>query len=98
MQELGLLGRASDVKISEKNNLPNGAKRVAVVVITFGDCILGKGDEKYGPELCGSILMQKNILESLGYKVMLIRFDELTGKNLLQKIKHLDSRLHNLLK
>ena len=98
IQELALLGRVDD---SAKKALPSDAHRIAVLILDYNECIF---DVSCTPlmsnlvKLSGPISTRKNLLETLGYKVLQINYDELKGKKVLEQIKHLEGRVRKLLK
>ena len=75
--------------------LPKEAKRVALIVLTFSDCLMGPS---HAP-LSGQVQLKKKLLEARGYKVMLIRYDDLTStQKTLAKVKTLEGKLRSVLK
>ena len=99
IQELALLGRDGDE--SAKKALPSDAHRIAVLILDYNECIF---DVSCTPlsgnlvKLSGPISTRKNLLQTLGYKVLQINYDELKGKKVLEQIKHLEGRVRKLLK
>ena len=95
IQEMALLGKDDS---SPTKNVPAGAKRVAVMILGFNDGVFDVSQNNARFELNGSRSLQKALLEALGYNVMLIKYNELTGKQKLQSVKHLESQLRSVLK
>ena len=96
IQQMALLGKdeTTDSKI-----VPAGAKRVAVMILSFNDCIFDvSGKSASRLKQSGIVNLQKRILESLGYTVMQIRYDELKPRSQLNNVKYLKSKLQDLLK
>ena len=92
---MALLGKDDS---SPTKNVPAGAKRVAVMILGFNDGVFDVSQNNARFELNGSRSLQKALLEALGYNVMLIKYNELTDKQKLQSVKHLESQLRSVLK
>ena len=98
IKELALLGREQASKeetLPPAKPLPKEAKRVALIVLTFSDCLMGPS---HAP-LSGQVQLKKKLLEARGYKVLLVRFDELehSQKSWMKNVKILDAKLRKVL-
>ena len=106
IQEMALLGREADNNVESAKALPSDAHRIAVLILDYNECIFDvsssstqhHGGARNLVKLSGSISTRKNLLETLGYKVLQINYDELKGKKVLEQIKHLEGRVRKLLK
>ena len=107
IQEMALLGRDTESAKAGQKDLPSSdAHRIAVLILDYNECIFDvsssstqhHGGARNLVKLSGSISTRKNLLETLGYKVLQINYDELKGKKVLEQIKHLEGRVRKLLK
>jgi len=70
--------------------LPSGGQRLALLTATFQDCLLGG-------ELSGLMSFNVRLLESLGYKVLIIKYtDWPAAENLVSRVRLLDERIKKL--
>lgn len=75
-----------------KAKLPRDAKRVAIKVLSYNDCLLSSS------ELSGLNKLCKTLLEARGYSVLFIRHDDLKAHHQkVEKIKMLEAKLKTLL-
>ena len=94
-QEMGILGRQTILPVENLKTLkelPEGSKRIAVLVLDFTDCPLGKVKH-----LNGLTALKVRLLQSRGYSVLLVRHNEVTGMKKLQLIRTLEAKLRSLL-
>ena len=103
IQEMALLGRDTESAKAGQKDLPSDAHRIAVLILDYNECIFDVSSSTPASrtnlvKLSGSISTRKNLLETLGYKVLQINYDELKGKKVLEQIKHLEGRVRKLLK
>ena len=95
IQEMGLLGRQTlpTENLKPLKELPEGFKRVAVLLLDFTDCLVGQQSH-----LSGRTALKLRILEARGYNVLLVRYDDIPyTKNRLQQIRILEAKLRSLL-
>ena len=84
---------AKNDSLPPQKNLPDKCVRLAVQILGFHDCLLGDLTH-----LGGAVSLQSRLLEARGYKVMLIRYDDVNDKHTqLQKVKILDAKLRSAL-
>merc|ERR1719192_117236 len=101
---MALLGRDTESAKAGQKDLPSSdAHRIAVLILDYNECIFDVSSSTPASrtnlvKLSGSISTRKNLLETLGYKVLQINYDELKGKKVLEQIKHLEGRVRKLLK
>jgi len=71
--------------------LPPGACKVALVVASFHDCLIGG-------ELSGVTAFHVKLIEAAGYKVLLVKYTDIQqNQTMVARVKKLDSMLRNLL-
>ena len=90
-----IIGRESGKQncLPPEKPLPEKSIRLAVQILGFHDCLLG--DLKH---VSGAVSLQSRLLKARGYKVMLIRYDDVKDKHTqLQKVKILDGKLRSTL-
>jgi len=94
IQEMGLLGRQTLAAENLKplKELPEGSKRVAVLVLDFTDCLLC-----HQTQLSGLTALKVRLLQARGYNVLVLRYNDITGLKKLQQIRTLSAKLQNLL-
>ena len=95
IQELSLLGRESMPENSAPGKpIPDGAKRVAVLSVTFSEALFGTHDR-----LSGLTNLKKRLLEARGYSVLIVSQNEFgLLKQKLPKVKLLSAKLNALMK
>ena len=94
---MALLGRQDFRVIPSENlkpakTLPEGSVRVAVMVLDFTDCLLG-----HPTKLGGLSELKTRLLKEQGYKVLTVRFNDITGLKKIQQIRVLQAKLNSLL-
>ena len=95
IQELALLGR--DVmpqnELPAAKDLPVETKRVALMILSFNDCLIGSPKHLSGlSNLC------KRLLEARGYSVMIVRHDDVKHNHKkVEKVKILEAKLKQTL-
>ena len=95
IKELGLLGRQSFLSenLPPEKALPEGAKRVAILVVSYNESLTGNK-----APLSGITDLKMRLLKARGYNVMLIKYDDLSPKlQKLQKVKLLEAKLRSVL-
>ena len=94
--EMGTLGRETlpeNQRAAEKQ-LPQDAQRVALLTLSFKECLLGSN-----APLSGLATLKIRILQQRGYKVYTVQHDELPAKTKqkMEAVKILDGKLRSLL-
>ena len=95
IQEMGLLGRKTILPVEDlkpSKELPEGSKRIAILLLDFSECLMG--NHKH---LNGLTSLKVRLLQSRGYSVLIVRHNEVSGMKKLQQIRTLEAKLRSLL-
>ena len=85
---------SNEDNLPSSKNLPEKSVRLAVQILGYHDCLLGDL-----VHLNGAVSLHSRLLRARGYKVMLIRYDDINDKHTeLQKVKILEAKLRSALK
>jgi hypothetical protein len=96
IQEMALLGRQMfpDSELPPVKDVPEGAKRLAVMILAFNDCLIGNHSH-----LSGLTSLCKRLLDARGYSVLLVRHDDLKpSQKKVERVKILEAKLKDSLK